>query len=123
MPNGDAAADFNGSSQYVSVPSSAAFSIPTTHNLTWEAWIRPDVLQFPNDSNGYVDWMGKCQDYGPTCEWEARMYSTTNRRTAATGCQPTCSIPAPGSVGGRLAADLRPDPGGSWYHSSASTRR
>ena len=55
-----------------------AFSIPTTHNLTWEAWIRPDVLQFPNDSNGYVDWMGKCQDYSPTCEWEARMYTTTN---------------------------------------------
>jgi Concanavalin A-like lectin/glucanases superfamily len=22
--------------------------------------------------------MGKCADYSPTCEWEARMYSTTN---------------------------------------------
>ena len=52
LPNGDAAADFNGSSQYVSVPSAAVFSIPTTHSLTWEAWIRPDVLEFPNNTGG-----------------------------------------------------------------------
>jgi hypothetical protein len=117
MPNGDTAADFNGSSQYVSVPSSAAFSIPTTHNLTWEAWIRPDVLQFPNDSNGYVNWMGKCQDFGPTCEWEARMYSTTNsenrcNRMSAYVFNPTAGL---GS-----AADWQPTCGliqaGSWYH-------
>jgi hypothetical protein len=78
LPNGDQAADFNGSDQYLTVPSSAAFSIPTTGNLTWEAWIRPDVLRFPHDDgvDGYVDWMGKCQSYAPTCEWEARMYST-----------------------------------------------
>jgi hypothetical protein len=78
MPNGDQAAVFNGSSNYLTVPSNAAFSIPTTGSLTWEAWIRPSILQFPNDSDGYVDWMGKCADYGPTCEWEARMYSTDN---------------------------------------------
>jgi hypothetical protein len=117
LPNADQAADFNGSSQYVSVPSSAAFSIPTTGNLTWEAWIRPDVLQFPNDSNGYVDWMGKCQDYGPTCEWEARMYSTTNsenrcNRMSAYVFNPTAGL---GS-----AADWQPVCGliqaGRWYH-------
>ena len=117
MRNADQVADFNGSSQYVSVPSSAAFSIPTTHNLTWEAWIRPDVLQFPNDSNGYVDWMGKCQDYGPTCEWEARMYSTTNsesrcNRMSAYVFNPTAGL---GS-----AADWQPTCGliqaGTWYH-------
>jgi hypothetical protein len=79
LPNGDSAVDFNGSSQFLSVPSNAAFSIPTTGNLTFEGWIRPDVLQFPNDGgSGYVDWMGKCQSYAPTCEWEARMYNTTN---------------------------------------------
>jgi hypothetical protein len=78
LPNGDQAANFNGSSNYLTVPSKAAFSIPTTGKLTWEAWIRPSTLQFPNDSGGYVDWMGKCADYSPTCEWEARMYSTTN---------------------------------------------
>jgi hypothetical protein len=79
LPNGDSGADFNGSSEYLTVPSSSVFSIPTTKELTWEGWIRPDVLQFlrPADSTGYVDWMGKCQDYSPTCEWEARMYSTS----------------------------------------------
>lgn len=76
--NGDKAADFNGSGEYLTVPSSAAFSIPTTHQLTWEGWIRPDTLQFPSATTGYADWMGKCQNYSPTCEWEARMYSATN---------------------------------------------
>jgi hypothetical protein len=78
LPNADEAQDFNGSTQYMTVASNAVFSITTTGELTWEAWIYPDVLQFPNDdgSSHYVDWMGKCQDYGPTsCEWEARMYS------------------------------------------------
>src|SRR5690349_3956520 len=49
LPNGDDAADFNGVDQYLTVPSSAVFSIPTTGSLTWEGWIRPDVLQFPDD--------------------------------------------------------------------------
>src|SRR5258708_154581 len=77
LPDGEHAVDFNGSSEYMTVPSSADFSIPTTHQLTWEAWIRPDVLQYPNESSdGYIDWMGKCQNYSPSCEWEARMYSS-----------------------------------------------
>jgi hypothetical protein len=75
MPNGDSAADFSGSSQYMEVPSSSVFSIPTTKALTWEAWIRPDVLQWAND---FVNWMGKCSNYSPTCEWEARMYASVN---------------------------------------------
>ncbi|HSU39718.1 MAG TPA: LamG-like jellyroll fold domain-containing protein [Polyangiaceae bacterium] len=78
LPNGDRAAGFDGVKQYLTVPSAAALSIPTTHELTWEAWIRPDVLQFPHATNGYVDWMGKCEEYAPTCEWEARLYSLTN---------------------------------------------
>jgi Concanavalin A-like lectin/glucanases superfamily len=78
LPNGDGAAHFNGSNGYLTIPSNAAFSLPTTGNLTWEGWINADTLQFPNaSSDGYVDWMGKCADYSPTCEWEARMYSTT----------------------------------------------
>ena len=81
LPNGERAADFNTSGthsgQYLSLPSSSVFSIPTAHQLTWEAWIRPDVLQFahPANSDQYVDWMGKCQNYSPNCEWEARFYS------------------------------------------------
>jgi hypothetical protein len=78
LPNGDPAADFDGVQQYLSVPSAAALSISTTHELTWEAWIRPGVLQFAHATSGYVDWMGKCEEYAPSCEWEARIYSLTN---------------------------------------------
>jgi len=78
LPNADPAAHFDGSTGYLSIPSNAVLSVPTTHNLTWEGWINADTLQFPNaSSDGYIDWMGKCADYSPTCEWEARMYSTT----------------------------------------------
>src|SRR5262249_23007299 len=83
MPNGDSAADFNGSNQYLTIPSNPdeSLSIPTTGNLTWEAWISPDVLQFPNGSSGgYVDFMGKCHSYAPTCEWESRIYSINTSR-------------------------------------------
>jgi hypothetical protein len=117
MPNGDQAADFNGSSQYMSIPSSPAFSISTTHSLTWEAWIRPDVLQFPNDSDGYVDWLGKCQDYGPTCEWEARLYDTTNSQNRCNRFSAYVFNPSAGLGSG---ADWQPACGliqaGQWYH-------
>jgi hypothetical protein len=118
MPNGDRAVDFNGSSEYLTIPSSPAFSIPTTGNLTWEAWIRPDTLEFPNESSdGYVDWMGKCASYSPTCEWEARMYSTSTaqgrpNRLSAYAFNPTAGL---GS-----AADWQPVSSlivaGRWYH-------
>ena len=117
LPNGDQAADFNGSSQYMSIPSNAAFSIPTTHSLTWEAWIRPDVLQFPNNSSGYVDWMGKCQDYGPTCEWEARLYDTTNSENRCNRFSAYVFNPSAGLGSG---AYWQPTCGliqaGQWYH-------
>jgi Concanavalin A-like lectin/glucanases superfamily len=119
LPNGDVAADFNGADQYLTVPSSAAFSIPTTGNLTWEAWIRPDVLQFPHDDgiDRFVDWMGKCQDYAPTCEWDARMYSTVTtegrpNRLSAYVFNPDAGL---GS-----SADWQPEAGqivaGAWHH-------
>ncbi|HET8581461.1 MAG TPA: LamG-like jellyroll fold domain-containing protein [Candidatus Paceibacterota bacterium] len=77
LPNGDTAADFNGTSQYLTVPSDRSFSIPATGALTWEGWVRADTFSFPKDSDdGYVDWMGKCEDYSPSCEWEARIYGS-----------------------------------------------
>ena len=87
-------------------------------NLTWEGWIRPDVLQFPNDGgNGYVDWMGKCQDYAPTCEWEARMYNTTNSESR---CNRLSAYVFNPSAGLGSAADWQPTCGliqaGTWYH-------
>ncbi|HEY2405121.1 MAG TPA: LamG-like jellyroll fold domain-containing protein [Polyangiaceae bacterium] len=121
LPNGDQAQDFNGSTQYMTVPSNAVFSIPTTGELTWEAWIRPDVLQFPHDdgSSGYVDWMGKCQDYGPTCEWEARMYSTTTQETPNRPNRISAYVFNP-SAGLGSAADWQPAANliqaMHWYH-------
>jgi hypothetical protein len=118
MPNGDRAADFDGASQYLTVPSKASLSIPTTGDLTWEGWIRPDVLQFTNDGgSGYVDWMGKCADYSPTCEWEARMYSTTNSQSR---CNRISAYVFNPSAGLGSAADWQPVCGllqaGHWYH-------
>jgi hypothetical protein len=119
MPNGDQAAVFNGSTEYLTVPTNMSFSIPTTGNLTWEIWIQPTVLNFPNSKqpDGYVDIMGKCAVYSPTCEWESRMYDTTTsqgrpNRMSAYAFNPTAHE---GS-----GADWQPVSGliqaGQWYH-------
>jgi hypothetical protein len=119
LPDGEHAADFDGASQYLTVPSSAAFSVPTTGELTWEAWIRPDVLQFPHDdgTDGYVAWMGKCEEYAPSCEWEARMYSAET--TESRPNRLSAYVFNPGAGLGS-AADWQPEAGviaaGSWYH-------
>jgi len=118
LPNGDPAADFAGNPQYVSVPSHAALSIPTTKNLTWEAWIRPDVLQFDEDSSGYVDWMGKCEEYSPTCEWEARMYNMTNssnrcNRLSAYAFNPTADLGSGAYWEAGTCGTIKAD---NWYH-------
>jgi hypothetical protein len=117
LPNGDQASDFDGESQFVTVPSHASFSISTTHDLTWEAWIRPDVLQFPNDSGGYVNFMGKCAGFSQNCEWEARMYSTDNSENR---CNRISAYVFNQTAGLGSAADWQPDCGlieaGEWYH-------
>lgn len=122
MPNGDQVAVFNGSSEYLNIPSpaNASFSIPTTKYLTWEVWIHPDVLQFPHSdpaTGEYVDVMGKCANYSPTCEWESRMYNLNNAenrpdRMSAYVFNPT--------AGEGSAADWQPVSGliqaGEWLH-------
>lgn len=118
MPNGDKATVFNGSSNYVSVPSHAALSIPTTKKLTWEGWIRPDTLNFANASGDeYVDWMGKCEDYSPTCEWEARIYSQNTPERRPNRFSAYAFNPGAGLGSG---ADWQPSSGqiaaGQWYH-------
>jgi hypothetical protein len=117
LPNGDSAAVFNGSSQYLTIASKPEYSIPTTMELTWEAWIKPSVLQFPNDSGGYVDWMGKCASYSPTCEWEARLYDTENSQDRCNRFSAYVFNPSAGLGSG---ADFQPRCGliqaGSWYH-------
>jgi hypothetical protein len=77
MPNRDKATVLDGRTQYLEVNSHANFSIPTTGELTITAWIRPDVLQFPQqEGSGYVHWLGKGQP--GQHEYVARMYSRTN---------------------------------------------
>lgn len=82
LPDGEIAVDFDHAGERLRVPSSTSFSITRTGRLSFEAWIRPDTLRWSSSSDphryGYVDWMGKCETYSPTCEWEARMYSSIN---------------------------------------------
>ena len=68
---------FNGTaSDYIEISDSADFSVATTNSLTVSAWIRPDVLTFPNsESTGYVHWMGKGE--AGQQEWTFRMYNET----------------------------------------------
>jgi hypothetical protein len=78
MPNGDQVADFNGSSEYVTVNSVAALSVPTSGIITIESWVKPDTLQFPNsESSGYVYWQGK-GNATAGYEYANRMYSLVN---------------------------------------------
>ncbi|SDE65862.1 Uncharacterized conserved protein YqeY [Paenibacillus sp. UNCCL117] len=77
MPNGDAAPGFNGIDQYFTIPDHDLLEVTNTGILTVEAWMRPDVLEFPkSESSGYVHWMGKGEPGQHS--WVARMYSFTN---------------------------------------------
>jgi hypothetical protein len=109
MPNGDQAAVFNGSTEYLMIPSNASMSIPTTGNLTWEIWIQPTAVQFPHsDVNGnYVDVMGKCASYPPTCEWESRMYQNAPS-TEPDRCDRISAYVFNPSAGAGSAADWQP---------------
>ncbi|TLX93659.1 MAG: hypothetical protein E6K91_08390, partial [Thaumarchaeota archaeon] len=78
LPNGENIVDFDGATQYVSVPSSPALSVPTTGIITIESWIRPDTLQFPYyTAEGYVYFLGK-GDPTNGYEYANRMYSLDN---------------------------------------------
>lgn len=82
LPNGDTANRFNGSNNYFEIQDHDLLEITTTGILTIEAWMRPDVLQFPNwEGSGYVHWMGKGEGDGTTGQqsWLARMYNYTNQ--------------------------------------------
>jgi hypothetical protein len=77
MPNGDNAIVYNGTDQYFAVPDNDYLEIVRTGKLTVEAWIRPDVLQFPDyDSTGYVNWMGK--GGAGQHAYVSRIYNLTN---------------------------------------------
>lgn len=77
LPNGDPVAVFDGATQYLEVPDANDLSVTSRGELTIEAWIRPDTLQFPSDEgSGYVHFLGKGAPNQQ--EYAARMYSKVN---------------------------------------------
>jgi hypothetical protein len=68
---------FNGTAtDYIEISDSADFSVATANSLTVSAWMRPDVLTFPNsEGTGYVHWTGKGE--AGQQEWTFRMYNET----------------------------------------------
>jgi hypothetical protein len=75
----DTAVGFNGTS-YVEIPDSEDFSQPTSGvGLTVEAWLRPDILQFPGETEDpYIYWLGK--GAAGEREWAFRFYSQDSSR-------------------------------------------
>ena len=67
---------FDGAKDYIEIPDDNGFSVAATGNLTVAAWMRPDVLTFPNsEGTGYVHWLGKGGI--DQQEWTFRMYNET----------------------------------------------
>lgn len=77
LPNGDFAFVFNGTDSSVTVQDKDSFSVSTTSQLTLEAWMQPNTLEFlSQEGSGYVHWMGKGEK--DSYEYVARMYSYSN---------------------------------------------
>lgn len=64
---------FNGEDAFIEIPDADVFSISTTGALTVSAWLSPESLNFENNDNGYVHWMGK--GVPQQHEWAFRMYN------------------------------------------------
>lgn len=59
---------------YVQIKASGDFSLHLQQGLTVEAWMRPDVLDFPGETHDpYVHWLGKGEK--ANFEWGFRFYS------------------------------------------------
>jgi len=115
MPNGDRATVFNGTNQYIEVPTSVELSVRRGAGLTLEAWIRPDTLDFTYDEgDGYVHWAGKGAP--GQHEYALRMYSRTN--TASPARPNRISGYAFNLVGGLGSGSYFQDPVtvGGWIH-------
>ncbi|MGH2935047.1 MAG: LamG-like jellyroll fold domain-containing protein [Gaiellaceae bacterium] len=68
---------FDGRSAFMSIPTSPAWSQPTTGVLTVEFWMRPDALVFRHEEgSGYVWILGKGEPRRQ--EWGFRMYGADN---------------------------------------------
>jgi hypothetical protein len=117
LPNGDAATVFDGSSQYAEVPDADELSVTATGTLTLEAWLRPDVPEFPNlEGSGYVHWLGKGERQGDDGqqEYTSRMYSLTNSEERDNRVSGYAFKPSGGKGIGSYFQD--PVAAGEWIH-------
>lgn len=75
LPNGESANVFNGLDNYFEIKDADHLEIVTKGIITIEAWIRPDVMNFPKveDGKDYIHWMGK--GIPSQHSWVARMYN------------------------------------------------
>lgn len=81
----NSAYQFNGIDQYIEVPDNDQFSISNTGRLSVSVWMRSDVLDFPQDENNYIHWMGK--GVSNQQEWHLRMYNLDDiERPNRTSC-------------------------------------
>jgi concanavalin A-like lectin/glucanase superfamily protein len=81
MSNGTSNLIFDGAKTYIEIPSDPRFSVGS--GFTVSAWMRPDVLTFPNEeSEGYVHWIGKGEPGQQ--EWVFRMYGADTTALADT---------------------------------------
>ena len=87
MPNGDTAAVFDGATGYAAIADADDLSVPGVGGiLTWEAWVRPDALEFPGaESTGdgpavYPLIKGENYQTSGDQEYAFRMYSLSASR-------------------------------------------
>lgn len=74
LPNGETASIFNGVDNYFQIADNDYLEVTRTGILSIEAWMRPDVLDYPDtEGDGYVHWMGK--GTAGHHSWVARMYN------------------------------------------------
>lgn len=115
LPNGDTAPVFNGENSYFEIPDSDHLEVTATGILMVEAWIRPDVLDFPKTEldKDYIHWMGKGEPGEHS--WAARMY---NKNSWREGRPQRISGYAFNLEGGLGAGSYFEDeiPSGTWIH-------
>lgn len=111
--NGEGFTVFNGTSQYATVADGPMLSIPTTGELTIEAWIRPDVTTFPNvENDDYIHFLGKGE--GLQDEYKFRMYNLVNSesRPNRISCY-AFNLPGSTGTGSYFQDTITP---GQWIH-------
>lgn len=109
---------FDGVDDYIEIADNSAFSIPTTGELSVSFWMRPDILEFPNDgAGGYVNFLGK-GEVGQY-EWNFRLHSATNTDNTPGKISFYIFNLAGGlGVGSRLLNGV--DTAGEWIHVAAA---